>query len=146
MGAHTTIITTNNRSRPRAWRRALVLGLAVCSLVVPATASASPIGSSSSGEDNSTYSSVSAITGQPTSSADDSTAPSSGYSSVSSITGPPASEPTFVSGGSSDPADGFDWASAAVGAGTVLALGALCGATLLTVRRRTATATSVSTG
>jgi hypothetical protein len=44
MGAHTNnIITiTTNRPRPGAWHRPLVLGLAVCALVVPATASASP--------------------------------------------------------------------------------------------------------
>jgi hypothetical protein len=57
-----------------------------------------------------------------------------------------ASEPTLVSGGPGDPADGFDWGSATVGAGAVLALGALAGTVLLTVRRRTATAPSVSTG
>jgi hypothetical protein len=144
MRAHTITTTTTDRSRPSAGRRALVVVLAVCSLVVPATASAAPIGSSPSGEEDSTYSSVSAITGQPASSAADSTASGAGYSSVSSIAGPPASEPTFVAAGPGDPADGFDWGSAAVGAGAVLAMVALGSAALLTVRRRTEPSVSTS--
>ena len=40
--------------------------------------------------------------------------------------------------------DGFDWASAAIGAGAVMAMVALGGAAFLTVRRRTAVASSAA--
>jgi hypothetical protein len=165
MGAHTNIIiTTTNRPRPSAWHRALVLALAVCSLVVPATASAAPPGPSVSGLSGAPPSSsdgsadsleqrtaieLGQAVGEPgeRSSPSDGAADSgSGYSSLTAITGAPASEPTLVSGGPGDPADGFDWGSAAVGAAAVLALGAFGGAVLLTVRRRTATAPPASTG
>ena len=93
----------------------------------------------------SSYSSLSSIAGPPASEPtlvsgqpDPRADHRSGYSSLNSIAGAPASEPTLVSGGPGDPADGFDWGSAAVGAGSVLAMGALAGAALLTVRRRTA--------
>jgi hypothetical protein len=167
MRAHT--ITTNNRPKPSAGRRLAAVALATGALAVPAMANASPIGSSGGSGDSSGYSSVSSITGAPASSSDGSAvsdtgysslssitgAPASssdgsavsdsGYSSLSSITGPPASEPTLVSGRPGDPVDRFDWGSAAIGAGTVLALGALSAATLLTVRRRTTATPSVST-
>ena len=45
-------------------------------------------------------------------------------------------EPTFVSDPPAATGDGFDWWSAAVGAGAVLALLALGGASLLTARSR----------
>ena len=61
----------------------------------------------------------------------------SGYSSVNASAGPPASEPTVLAGSPADPAEGFDWASAGVGAGAAMALLALGGAAFLTVRRRT---------
>lgn len=160
MRAHT--ITTTIRPRPSALHRGFVLGLAVCSLVVPATATASPAGdagyssvsaitgdatgsSDRSADSGSGYSSLNAITGAPASSSEGQADSRSGYSSLNAITGAPPSEPTFVSGGPGDPVGGFDWGSAAIGAGAVLATGALGAATLLTVRRRTATAPSVST-
>ncbi|MGH2954571.1 MAG: hypothetical protein ACRDK9_11270 [Solirubrobacterales bacterium] len=155
MRAH-TITTTINRAKPSAWHLAVVLGLAVCSLVVPATASASPIGSSdysSAGAPNdssqsvggSGYSSVNAIS-PPSSASSPAGGSGSGsdYSSLNAISGAPASEPVLASGGPSNPADGFDWGSAAVGAGTVLAMVALGSAALLTVRRRTTVAPSAS--
>jgi hypothetical protein len=43
------------------------------------------------------------------------------------------------------PSDGFDWPSAAVGAGAAMALVALGGAALLTIRRRRAVSPSAST-
>jgi hypothetical protein len=86
------------------------------------------------------YSSVNSITPPPTESspASGSSNASSGHSSLNAITGP-ADEPTFVSGPPPNTADGFDWASAGIGAGAAMALVALGGAALLTVRRRTAT-------
>jgi hypothetical protein len=72
------------------------------------------------------------------------------YAFVSSIA-PPASEqgsssgpgdsslngePRFVSDSPAATGDGFDWPSAAVGAGAVLALMALGGAAMLTARSR----------
>jgi hypothetical protein len=177
MGAHTNIIiitttTTTNRPRPSGWHRPLVLGLAVCALVVPATASASPPGPSVSGlggdrasSSDSSQSGGGAAAGhaQRTPTELGQAPARARVSSGGGIAGvyqlekagrtkaarraqQAASEPTLVSGGPGDPADGFDWGSAAVGAGAVLALGALAGAVLLTVRRRTATAPSVSTG
>ena len=58
------------------------------------------------------------------------------YSSVNSITGASASEPSSVTGSPSSTDDGFDWVSAAIGAGSALALTALGGVALLTSRRR----------
>jgi hypothetical protein len=66
-----------------------------------------------------------------------------GYSSLSAISGAPASEPTLVSGPSGTD-DGFDWASAAIGAGAAMALVALSGAAFLTVRRHKAVSPSVA--
>jgi hypothetical protein len=63
--------------------------------------------------------------------------PSSGYSSLNAITGPSPTQPTFGSG-SPSANDGFDWGDAALGAGAAMALVAIGGAVLLTVRRRTA--------
>jgi hypothetical protein len=66
----------------------------------------------------------------------------SGYSSLNATAGPPASQPTVLAGSPADPAEGFDWASAGVGAGAAMALAALSGAAFLTVRRRTAVSPS----
>lgn len=157
MRAHVTTTT----SRPRRARHVcLALALGVCALAIPAIANAVP---SDSG-----YSSVNAITGGsgdrsetaggPEYSSVNSIAPparspssgrsadvDSGYSSLSAVTGSPAELPTSVSSSPTGSDDGFDWASALVGAGTVLALTALGGAVLLTVRRRSTVAPSPST-
>ena len=54
-------------------------------------------------------------------------------------------EPTSVAGSPTSTSDGFDWTSAAVGAGASMALVALVGVALLTVRtRRSATYPSAS--
>jgi hypothetical protein len=91
------------------------------------------------------YSSLNSITPPPSesSSASGSSNASSGYASLNAITGP-TEAPTFVSGPPSDTADGFDWASAGIGAGAAMALVALGGAALLTVRRRTAASPSAA--
>ena len=155
-----TITTTSRRRHSARRRRALALVLGVCALAIPAIANAQPIDSDSP---DTGYSSVNAITGdssdpsQPVggseyssvnSIAPPASSPSgsgesqgvgSGYSSLNAISGSPAEAPTFVSSSPSSSGDGFDWASALVGAGAALALAALGGAALLTVRRRTVT-------
>jgi hypothetical protein len=135
------ITTTISRRRRNARRRrALALALGICALAIPATASAAPVGDQG-------YSSVNSISppasepSSPSGSAD----VDSGYSSLNAISGSPADAPTFVSGSPSGTGDGFDWPSAVVGAGAAMALAALAGAALLTVRRRTAISPSAST-
>lgn len=158
MRAH--IITTITRPR-RSARHVLPLALGICALAIPATASASPqhssVNSITGGSEeessqpvgSSDYSSASAITGGSSESSSEnpggSPAADSGYASLNATAEPPASEPTVLSGSPADPADGFDWASAGVGAGAAMALVALGGAAVLTVRRRTEVSPSAST-
>ena len=138
MRAH-TITTMSRRRRQTRRRRALALALGVCALAIPATAIASPVDPSTSG-----YSTPNAITGGSSDSSQPTIArPNEGIVTPDHLhyAGPPpfdTSEP--VASG-----DGFDWASAAVGAGAALALLALGGAALLMVRRRTAMSPSAST-
>jgi hypothetical protein len=106
----TTIVFRRNRN-PRV-RRALALAVGVCALAVPATASAAPIDSANYPPANE----QTLQTGAAESLYGESTAPAA-----------PASQ-----------SDGFDWGSAAVGAGAVAALAALAAAALLTARRHTA--------
>jgi hypothetical protein len=154
-----THITTTTKYRPRRKARHVVLALAVCALAVPAIANAQPIDSDSV---DTGYSSVNAISGDSTdpnkpvggseySSVNSIAPPASsggsqdigaGYSSLNAITAATASEHRLVSGAPADTSDGFasdgfDWVSALVGAGAAMALAALGGAALLTVRRRT---------
>jgi hypothetical protein len=154
MRSRTTTIKSRLNRNTRRRVVALVLGLGA--LAIPATASAEPIesppyalepstgGASESSQQptGSDYSSVNSITAgasESTSSGGSQDA-ESGYSSASAISGPvpdrftvssPAVEPP-ASGG-----EGFDWPSAAIGAGAAMALAALGGAALLTARRRT---------
>jgi hypothetical protein len=148
MRAH-NITTMTQRRRNTRRRLALALALGLCALAIPESVSAEP-------QPVANYSSLNAITGgSDDSSSGQSSAGSqsasaqpphgAGYSSVNAIT-PPTSEPTLVYGSAADDADGFDWASAAVGAGAAMALVALGGAWLLTVRRRAAMTTSAPTG
>jgi hypothetical protein len=153
MRAHT--ITTISRGRRSVRRRRVIaLALGVCALAIPATANALPIDSG--------YSSANAITGG----ASDSSPPIDGwnYSIIDppmNAANPPTGsgeppyggpefatanatlgadglgEPTLVTGSPAGTSDGFDWVSALVGAGAAMALAALGGAALLTVRRRT---------
>jgi hypothetical protein len=142
MRAHT--ITVMSRRRRRARRRAIALVLVVCALAIPASASG--------------YSSVNAITGgseqssQPAGGSDN-PSPTAikgghdvvpGYASANAITG--AETPTVASGSPSGDDQWFDLPSALVGAGSAMALAALGGAALLTVRRRTEGSPSASTG
>ena len=92
------------------------------------------------------YSSVNSITppSSESSSVSGSSGTSSRYSSLNAIAGPQAGTPAFVSGPSAGSGDEFQWADAALGAGLALALVALGGAALLTVRRRTAVSASAS--
>jgi hypothetical protein len=125
------------------------LALALCALAIPASAAAQPIDSvghyssestqPSQGED---YSSVNSIV-PPESQSGTAHEVDSGYASLNAITGPPDEQPTAVSGPAGEN-DGFDWASALVGAGTALAVAAFGGVALLTLRRRTAISPSAS--
>jgi hypothetical protein len=92
------------------------------------------------------YASANAITGAPAGEPTRSANVDSRYASVNAITGTPASEPTLVSGAPANTGEGFDWADAALGAGAAMAVVALGGAALITVRRRTTIAPSHSTG
>jgi hypothetical protein len=88
------------------------------------------------------YESVNAVAppaGEPSS-------PEPVYASANSIAGPSTGEPTIVSSPAGDPADGFDWGDAALGAGAAMAgLFALGAAVLLATRRRTGMSPSAST-
>jgi len=120
-------ITTINRRRAR--RRLIALVLAVGALVIPVSANAVPI-------DSGPYSPSDPITGGSS---------DSGYVSPNAILGPATGEPTFVSESPETTGDGFDSASAALGAGAAIALVALGGAVLFTVRRRPGVSPSAST-
>jgi hypothetical protein len=140
MRAH-TIATT---SRPRRMARHVVVALAlgISGLAIPGSASGSPVDALVDGWAPMYTASGSSDSSQAVGGTDDSL--------VSSITppageqGPPSGsgdsslngQPTFVSDSPPATADGFDWSSAAVGAGAVLALLALGGAALLTARSR----------
>jgi hypothetical protein len=140
MRAHT--ITTTSRPRRIAGHVVLALALGVCALAIPVSARASPADAPVDGWPPKDIASGSSDSSQPGGGRD--------YSLVSSIT-PPSSEqrapsgsgdssltgePTFDSDPPATTGDGFDWPSAAVGAGAVLALMALGGAALLTARSR----------
>jgi hypothetical protein len=151
MSAHTITTMFRKDQRPR---HLVALGLALCALAIPASAAAQPI--------DGDYSSVNAITAaseestQVGQSPDYSTVNSivppesesgaaqqvdSGYSSLNAISHEPANGPTVVSGPAGE-GEGFDWASALVGAGAALAMTAFGGFALLTLRRRTAVSQS----
>jgi hypothetical protein len=127
---------TNTRPKPKAWRPILALVLAVCALAIPGSASAVPI-------DSDSYSSVDAITGGSDQSSQPTIArPNEGIVSPDHLhyAGPPLSDTSQPVASS----DGFDWLSAAIGAGTAMALVTLGGALFLTVRRRTAVSPSAA--
>jgi hypothetical protein len=153
-------MTANTITISSARRRAIAILVAVGSLAIPTTASATSsagysapnaiIGDSSDRSEpagRSDYPSLNAIAAESrTSSAVGSSGSSHevtpGYASLDAITGPSSSEPAVASGSPPSTAHGFDWPSAVVGAGTVLALLALSGAVVLTVRRQRPTASS----
>ena len=142
--AHTT---TNSRPRRGVRHVGITLALVVGALVIPSAAN----GAADSPSDG--YTSPDVFLGNAGGDSEDlsssgyrtpdvvlggSIGPSQGDSSDDPVTGAPG----LVSGLSTD--DGFDWASAAIGAGAVMTLVALGGAALLTVRRRTAVASSAA--
>jgi hypothetical protein len=142
MGAHT--ITTTYRKQRR--RHLTVVALALGALAIPAGATAQPIDDGYSSvnaisgpADGSDYSTVNSIV--PPESGTGSQGAESGYSSLNAIAHEPANEPAVVSTPAGEN-DGFDWASALVGAGTALAMAAFGGAALLTLRRRAAVSPS----
>jgi hypothetical protein len=119
----------------------LALALGVCALAIPVSARASPADAPVDGWPPEYIASGSSDSSQPGGGSD--------YSFVNSITQPASEqrslsgsgdslngEPTFDSDPPVTTGDGFDWPSAAVGAGAVLALLALGGAALLTARSR----------
>jgi hypothetical protein len=150
MRSHTTTITTRARRKARL---AVALGLGICALAIPGTASAYPAvdgwgaavtgGSSESsqqptGADYSSVNSIAPPSSEPTSGGSQDVGP--GYSSPSAIAGPLPDRFTVGSPAVEQPAssgEGFDWPSAAIGAGAAMALAAFGGAALLTLRRRT---------
>jgi hypothetical protein len=157
-------INTTRRRITRSLGAALLVG--VCAIAIPAGASASPnldpvivdTGSGAASDpapappapptglvDRHPQQSVPAPAESTALSPGNSTDPSPGYSSPTAITGTSVDEPAFVSSSPST-GDQFDWADAALGAGAALALVALGGIALLTLRRRTAISPSVSTG
>jgi hypothetical protein len=107
MSAHS--VTTRCRPGHNARHLGLALALGICALAIPVSASASPVNAPAANEQSS-----------PNGSDD------------LSLDG----EPRFFSDSPATTGDGFDWSSAAVGAGAVLAFLALGGAALLTVRGR----------
>ena len=138
MRAHT--IATASRPRGMARHFVVALALAVSALAILGSASASPVDAPVDGWAPKYIASGSSNSSQPVGGAE--------YSLVSSITppagqqGPPSGsgdsalngQPTFASDSPPATADGFDWSSAAVGAGAVLAVLALGAAALLTAR------------
>ena len=125
MRAHT--ITTMTRRRRNARRRVIALVLGVCALAIPATTSAQPIDPPASVPTDSV---------QPPHGAD--------YSSVA-ITGSDTEGSALVASSPADSSDGLDLGDAALGAGAAMALVALGGAVLVTIRRRPGVSPSAST-
>jgi hypothetical protein len=143
MRAHTIKIMSRRRRNARR-RRAFALALGVCALAIPASASADPAGGDYSRADaiaaglEESSQSTGGSGGSPYSGGPD-------YATPNSILGSDGlGEATPVTGSPASSGEGFDWASAAIGAGAAMALVALGGAVLLTVRRRTAISPSAS--
>ena len=116
-----------------------------CALAIPASASADPSPDVNSGYAAHTTG-IGSSASEPTSQGGSSGSPdvNSGYAALTTGIGSSSGEPTVVSGSPAKTADGFDWGSAAVGAGAAMALVALGGAGFLTVRRRTAVSPSAA--
>ena len=140
MRAHTiNILLRPSRS---TWSRVLVLLVGVCALAIPMSVSADPLG-----KDGSPLNTLDPRPSERHSPNDAGYSPYGGpdYATPNAILGGDGVvEDTPVAGLPANPADGFDWPSAAVGAGAVAALTALAGAALLTFRRRTAASPSAS--
>jgi hypothetical protein len=147
MRAHT--ITTMTRHRRNARRRVIALVLGVCAVAIPASASAQLIPSDHK-------SAATASIAPAESSLRAARARANERVRQEAVTREPTvvalrrdgsqAEPTVVSDSPSYSGDGFDWGDAAVGAGAAMALVALGGAALFTVRRRPGGLPSASTG
>ena len=121
-------ITSTTRGARSAQRRVIALALGVCALAIPASASASAgLLPASTAYQGPPASAASQVPPQIPHGAD--------YSSVSATP-----SPTSASG------DEFDWGDASVGAGAAMALVALSGTVLFTVRRRPGVSPSAWTG
>jgi hypothetical protein len=123
-------------------RTITIVSVLACAFAIPAAASAS-YGTVSSDPD-------AAASGSPHSAApltapDHSALDASLNSPVASPSDGPNAAPVVIDPGTGAVDEGFDWASAAVGAGSAMALVTLGGAALLTVRRRTVMSASTST-
>jgi hypothetical protein len=159
MRAHT--ITTKSRPRRKARYSVLALVLGVCALAIPATASGDSTqpddgGAVAAGNAHRTPTELAQATStaEPTSvSGIDSSQAKGIANDTGRAFGPHgalldtlhATRPAVVSGSSASTGGGFDWASAAVGAGAAMALVALAGAALLTIRRRAPVSPSAPT-
>ena len=119
-----------------------MITIGICALAIPAGASADPL------VDGWSYNSISKGSSDSSQPSSDSGKPVDGWSYPIlnpglSPTGQPSPQsgsngsPVVDSGAPAGTTDGFDTGSAAVGAGIALALVALGGAALLTLRRRT---------
>jgi hypothetical protein len=122
--------TTTNQPRPGGRYRLIALVLGLCALAIPASASAF-YGSASDNGSGPAPENVARNSGLVI---PDHTALNESLAPVTRSHGDP---PPVISASSADPADPFDWADAALGAGITMALVAIGGAALLTLRRRT---------
>ena len=137
------LTTKTNRRRQGVRCGLFALTLGVCALAIPASAGAYYYGS---GQESSTAapvkeSSDSGLVIPDHTALNDSLAPVSGSQSQPG----PGKPPTSLVYDSPSAGDGFDWADAALGAGLTMALIALGGAALITLRRRTGASPAAST-
>jgi hypothetical protein len=153
-----TTLSTTKQPRPGVRHSLIALVLGICVLAIPSSANANygSVGDEGSGADGvprdaglvtPDHASLNASLNSPTTlpandgPANVSSDPRGDYSSLNAISGSPADEPTLVSG-SPSAGDPFDWGDAALGAGITMAMVAIGGAALLTLRRRTAVSPS----
>jgi hypothetical protein len=140
--------TSTTKSRP-IWkarlRLALTLALAICALAIPASASADPSTGGSPYEVGPDYATPNAILGSDYATNAIELDRHRAAVAAADVWSAGLGEPTPVAGSQASADEGFDFASAAVGAGAAMALVALGGAALLTVRRRAAVSPSAPT-
>jgi hypothetical protein len=124
---------TNTRTRrgPNAWHHSFAVVLALGCLAIPATAQ----GESLPSPDTYLQQQGSGIDGSSSAGALPTPDTYLGQQGKSI-------EPVVASGSPTSSDDGFDWASAVIGAGAAMAIVALGSAVFLTVRRRTAVSPS----
>jgi hypothetical protein len=156
-------ITTIKPRRQGARSRVVAATVCVCALAMPASAGAEPIdGASPVKIDASARKDTAPLPGFGTAMTrsemqGQDPAPLPGFGTAMTRSGMRGSEladaressladATRLGTSPAGAADGFDWASAVVGAGAVMALTALCSAVFITLRRRTAVSPSPSAG